>query len=173
VTYTIKAQGAPPTIKANRDWFNENSAFAPSTTHSSTITTGVGYGTLANLPDHCTPGIDGAQPQTGTGNAPGVGYWATNDGPDGTLYVCTATDTWTLYYRPFIYPHPLTGAGGGKIIQLTGNMAFGNVITGTTAQLVLTIWNQGDATLTVSSISYPTGYSGAWRHNCGPAPATM
>jgi len=25
----------------------------------------------------------------------------------GQLYVCTSTNTWTLYYTPFVYPHPL------------------------------------------------------------------
>ena len=49
-----------------------------------------------------------------------------------------------------------------KIIGLSGNLAFGNVTTGTTAASTLTITNSGTATLTVSSISYPSGFSGAW-----------
>lgn len=28
-------------------------------------------------------------------------------GPLGTLYRCSATDTWTVQYVPFTYPHPL------------------------------------------------------------------
>lgn len=47
----------------------------------------------------------------------GAGYWkldegewdSTHAGPDGRFYKCTATNTWTLYYTPFTYPHPLTG----------------------------------------------------------------
>ena len=27
----------------------------------------------------------------------------------GTLYKCTSTDTWTSYYTPYTYPHPLRG----------------------------------------------------------------
>ena len=27
----------------------------------------------------------------------------------GTLYKCTATNTWTSYYTPYTYPHPLAG----------------------------------------------------------------
>ncbi len=69
--------------------------------------TGVGCGTLAAMPTTCTTG---------------VGYWATNQSCSdltgmvganpatpisGTLYKCTATDTWTAYYTPYTYPHPL------------------------------------------------------------------
>lgn len=46
----------------------------------------------------------------------GVGYWATdvgtwnsNGGPgeQGTLFLCSAANTWTAYYQPYFYPHPL------------------------------------------------------------------
>jgi chitodextrinase len=36
-----------------------------------------------------------------------VAYWATDQ---NTLYQCTATNTWTAYYTPYTYPHPLTGS---------------------------------------------------------------
>jgi hypothetical protein len=49
-----------------------------------------------------------------------------------------------------------------KIVSLSGNLAFGNVIIGSTAQSTLSISNSGNATLTVSGISYPAGFSGAW-----------
>ena len=49
-----------------------------------------------------------------------------------------------------------------KIIGLSGNLAFGNVTNGTTATATLTLNNTGNTTLTVTSISYPTGFSGAW-----------
>ena len=52
--------------------------------------------------------------------------------------------------------------GAAQIIGLSGSLAFGNVLTGTTATATLTITNNGNTTLTVSSISYPTGFSGAW-----------
>lgn len=69
---------------------------------------GVGCGTLANIPLTCT-----------TGQA----YWATTQSCtnltdmvganpttllSGTMYKCTAPDTWTFYYTPYSYPHPLT-----------------------------------------------------------------
>jgi len=64
-------------------------------------TTGMGSGLVANKPGACTTG---------------VGYWATDEGewdsthsgPDGRLYTCTSTNTWTVTYTPFTYPHPLT-----------------------------------------------------------------
>lgn len=70
-------------------------------------TSGVGCGTLNARPATCTTG---------------VGYWSTNQSCSdltgmigaspstpivGTLYKCTATDTWTEYYTPYAYPHPL------------------------------------------------------------------
>jgi hypothetical protein len=47
----------------------------------------------------------------------GQGFWKTDEGGDwdtthggvndGRLYKCTATNTWTAYYTPYTYPHPL------------------------------------------------------------------
>src|SRR5947208_1918072 len=66
--------------------------------------TGVAVGPLANLPTQCNSGND----ITGlTINSPGVGYWATDT---NTLYVCTAPNTWSAYYTPYVYPHPLVSA---------------------------------------------------------------
>jgi hypothetical protein len=66
-------------------------------------TSGTGFGKLANRPTTCTPS---------------VGYWATDQGTwnnynsqQGTLYICTSTNTWTLHYTPYTYPHPLTAGG--------------------------------------------------------------
>jgi len=36
---------------------------------------------------------------------PSAGFWNTNT---NTLYTCTTTNTWTAYYTPYTYPHPLT-----------------------------------------------------------------
>jgi hypothetical protein len=96
-------------IIANRDYFAEVSQSAQtSPTSPFNGTVGTGYGTLANRPTTCTAGSSGA---------PGVGYWATDQGHwnqsgsggQGQLYVCTATNSWTLYFTPYTYPHPLTG----------------------------------------------------------------
>jgi hypothetical protein len=47
-------------------------------------------------------------------------------------------------------------------IALAGNMAFGDVYVGERPTRTLTISNTGTAPLTVSGISYPQGFSGAW-----------
>jgi len=49
-----------------------------------------------------------------------------------------------------------------RIINLNGDLAFGNVDAGSIKQLPFTISNSGNSTLTVSSISYPLGFIGNW-----------
>ena len=86
-------------IQTNRDYYDYNASFDG--------TSGTGCGTLASRPVTCTTG---------------VGYWATDQSCSdltgmvganpanpisGTLYKCTATNTWTAYYVPYAYPHPL------------------------------------------------------------------
>lgn len=114
-------QGAVTTdtakLIANRDWYTDNQA-GHQTSASSPFNgaSGMGWGTLANRPTSCTPS---------------VAYWATDQGSwnqsgnsfgQGELFVCTATNTWTVDYTPYTYPHPLTQPAG-PILPPTGVQA--------------------------------------------------
>jgi murein DD-endopeptidase MepM/ murein hydrolase activator NlpD len=56
-----------------------------------------------------------------------------------------------------------------RIINLTGNLSFGNVIVNTTSSKPMTITNNGNSTLTISSLNLPNGYSSDY--NSGTIPA--
>lgn len=87
--------GISALLSDNRDYYLQFTAtFCEGGTFNGTA--GVGQGLLAARPGTCTAGPGG--------NTPGVGYWATDT---NTLYVCNPTNTWTAYYTPFTYPHPL------------------------------------------------------------------
>lgn len=86
-------RNGPDSMVENRDYYNHNTSF--------TGATGIGRGTIGARPATCSTG---------------VGYWATNEGEwdstnggttDGRFYKCTSTNTWTLFYTPLAYPHPL------------------------------------------------------------------
>jgi hypothetical protein len=49
-----------------------------------------------------------------------------------------------------------------RIIRLTGDLAFGDVAVGSSAQRTLTTHNDGNSVLSVFSVSYPSGFSGDW-----------
>lgn len=71
--------------QANRDYYNYTASFDGSS--------GVGEGLLSARPATCTPL---------------TAYFATDVGAQGTLYQCATANTWTAYYIPYTYPHPLT-----------------------------------------------------------------
>jgi hypothetical protein len=117
-------------ILANRDYYTDNwkigGLSGPTAQTSPTVpfngsttcnagsggyTCGMGEGTLANRPTTCTTGVgywatdQGSWNQSGlacTGNGAGAGQ-----GCQGELFTCTSTNTWTLAYTPYTYPHPL------------------------------------------------------------------
>lgn len=107
-------------VAANRDYYDAVSASAQ-TSPSSPFNgaTGMGFGTLANRPTTCTTNA--------LESGGGVGYWATDQGewnsrdagPDGQLYRCSATNTWSLHYKPYPYPHPLQGAAAPGVAAPT------------------------------------------------------
>lgn len=107
-----------------RDYYNAVSSSAQtSSTTPFDGSRGVGFGTLSNRPTTCSVGLTDA---ADAGNG-GVAYWATDqgswntsssnpngvqfNGADGILYRCGATNTWTVHYVPYTYPHPLQVGG--------------------------------------------------------------
>jgi hypothetical protein len=53
-------------------------------------------------------------------------------------------------------------AEAARVIGVSGSLAFGNVTVGQTAMRDLTITNSGNMALTVTGITCPAGFSGAW-----------
>ncbi len=59
----------------------------------------------------------------------------------------------------------VTGSGtvvSTKTINVTGNLAFGSIPSGSTKTLDFTITSTGNTALNVASIRYPAGYNGNW-----------
>lgn len=88
-----------PSVLENREYYNFNPSWAP----GQPLSSGIASGPLSNRPTQCTPGHDVAI----NGYGPGVGYWAADQ---DAFYVCAAPDTWSVYYTPYAYPHPLVSA---------------------------------------------------------------
>jgi hypothetical protein len=100
----------PTNFVTNRDYYAytrtwNGSAFT-GTAFNGTV--GTGSGLLSARPSTCTAGPGGTYGSSPTGSY-GVAYWGTDT---NTLYVCTATNTWTAVYTPYTYPHPLTLGSG-------------------------------------------------------------
>lgn len=92
-------------LQANRDYYQGGIVAQTSATSPFNGTTGTGFGLLSRRPTTCTTGPESADAGNG-----GVGYFATDN---NTLYRCSATDTWSVHYTPYTYPHPLVGAAAG------------------------------------------------------------
>jgi hypothetical protein len=94
---SIWSQNGPGDIQ-NQDYYLGTSNSGSPIAFNGTV--GVGAGALSARPSNCTTG---------------VAYWATDQGNwnqsgsggQGVLYQCSSANTWTLYYTPFTYPHPL------------------------------------------------------------------
>jgi len=61
-----------------------------------------------------------------------------------------------------------TGVPPTRILSLAGGLAFGTVTMGATGTALLSIMNSGDSALTISSIEYPSGFTGNWSRGVIP-----
>lgn len=112
----------------NTNWWNQNASCT-----SSTCAAGVGQGTTAPT-GTCTTGVGYWVAPTATATASSAVIQA------GTLYKCTSTNTWTAYYRPYTYPHPLRAT-----------LAISNpTVTNTSAGVTLSGATANDCTIEVS-----------------------
>lgn len=127
------------------------------------------YGKEANLPSTCT--------------ADGNTYYGTTD--TDKIYKCTSANKWTLFFKPYPYPHPLrtgssgpqdagtggTGAGGASAGSGgTGGASAGGFATGGGSALDGGAGKDAGPALTSASksgcscrtVGEPTGSSAAW-----------
>jgi hypothetical protein len=66
-------------------------------------------------------------------------------------------------------PATPSASPASKIIALSGNLAFGNVVAGNTTVSTLTISNSGSTSIAVTGLTVPSGYSASWTNGVIPA----
>lgn len=109
-------------VVANRDYYPQASGVQVSASSPFDGTVGVGWGTLANRPTTCSPGVayfatDQGDWNTSESNPFGVQM----NGASGVLYRCVVEDEWELFYEPHTYPHPLNNNDNGAMDSLSLN----------------------------------------------------
>ena len=163
-TWSFTTQPGLPTAPINPS--PANGATGVSTTPTLSWVNGggaTGYNVYLGTDSALTAGGDSKGNQTGASYTPSglsyskVYYWRI----DAVNSAGTNTGTtWSF---------TTLSNGVTRIIGLSGNLAFGNVVVGQTATATLTIANSGTAALDVTNIIYPAGFSGNWSSGSIPA----
>ncbi len=102
-----------PMYNDNVDLYQQFGANAESGTFNGTAGVGQGSSLPSVAQSTCTPSANALASGTTWLGVSVSGYWGPGywDTTNSTLYVCTATNTWTAYYTPYTYPNPLTSGG--------------------------------------------------------------
>jgi len=120
---------------------------------------GVCVGTLASRQTNCSAGVAYWATDQGSWNSSGGNNINSYSG-QGVLYQCNPANTWTAYYTPLTYPHPLIPGGGTATLQVTcpstcTSFAFANTVVGNNLNSsTFTLTNTGTATLTLSGTNW-------------------
>ena len=157
---------ADANMRHNVDLYEEvrNQAAQTSATAPFNGTAGNGHGILSRRPTTCTTG---------------VGYWATDEGnwnttlpanTSGDFYICTSTNTWTLSYTPYTYPHPLVIAPIAPIATFSPtSLNIGSVPQNATSNpsQTVTLTNTGNANLVNTNIVISNSLYTIVNNTCG------
>lgn len=106
-------------IKLNRDYRTFNGSFDG--------TSGTGCGTPQARPATCVVGVGYWETTQSCTNLSGMIGAQHTSVISGVLYRCSAPNTWTKFYQPYTYPHPLTQIAASPS-ELTAPRLTGRVI---------------------------------------------
>jgi len=139
---------SPPEVVENIEYFN-----FVTTNFNGTV--GAGCGAPSNRPSTCNVG---------------VGYWATYQSCtdltgmvganpsrpiEGTLFKCSAPNTWTACYTPYTYPHPLRADSGSTTFSTGPTSSTGG--SGTSTDSSSTTSTSGTSSTPTTSGTTTTG----------------
>jgi len=96
---------------------------------------GIGSGLLSARPSTCTPL---------------TAYWATDT---NTLYQCATTNTWSTYYTPAAYPHPLVSSSAATptLNPGAGTYVGSQTVTISSTSGTVLCWNTGGSPATAGN----------------------